>query len=86
MIVRVKSVSPLDDYMLHVVFDNGKSVLYDVKDDIQNIPTYADLKNISGLFNNVQLDESRTCIFWNDYIDLASDTVYEYGVESPVRS
>lgn len=86
MIVRVKSVSPLDDYMLHVVFDNGKSVLYDVKDDIQNIPTYADLKNISGLFNNVQLDESRTCIFWNDYIDLASDTVYEYGVESHVRS
>ena len=60
MIVRVKSVSPLDDYMLHVVFDNGKSVLYDVKDDIQNIPTYADLKNIRGLYNNVQLDESRT--------------------------
>lgn len=22
---------------------------------------------------------SRTCVFWNDRIDLASDTIYEYG-------
>lgn len=81
MIIRIKSVKPLDDYVLNVIFDNGKNVLYDVKDDIKSIPTYEDLKNISGLFNNVQLDESRTCIFWNDYIDLASDIVYEYGIE-----
>lgn len=81
MIIRIKSVKPLDDYILNVVFDNGKNVLYDVKEDMKSIPTYADLKNIDGLFNNVQLDESRTCIFWNDYIDLASDMVYEYGVE-----
>lgn len=81
MIVRIKSVKPLKDYMLHVIFDDGKNVLYDVKDDIDNIPTYEDLKTINGLFDQVQLDESRTCIFWNDYIDLASDIIYEYGKE-----
>ena len=67
--------------MLHVVFDDGKSVFYDVKEDIQSIPNYEDLKNIYGLFQQVQLDPSRTCVFWNDYIDLASDTIYEYGLE-----
>lgn len=81
MIVRVKSVKPLNDYILRVVFDDGKEVLYDVKEDIENIPTYRDLININGLFNQVQLDKSRTCVFWNEYIDLASDTIYEYGIQ-----
>lgn len=81
MIPRIKSIKPLDNYMLHVVFDDGKSVFYDVKEDIQSIPSYEDLKNIYGLFQQVQLDPSRTCVFWNDYIDLASDTIYEYGLE-----
>jgi hypothetical protein len=81
MIPRIKSVKPLENYVLLVVFDDGKTVLYDVKDDIQAIPSYEDLKTIGGLFQQVQLDQSRTCIFWNDYIDLPSDAVYEYGVE-----
>lgn len=81
MIPRIKSVKPLEDYVLLVVFDDEKTVLYDVKDDMQIISSYEDLKNIHGLFQQVQLDQSRTCIFWNDYIDLPSDVVYEYGIE-----
>lgn len=81
MIQRIKSVEPLENYMLQVVFDNGKIVLYDVKDDMQTNPNYDDLKNIYGLFQQVQLDQSRTCVFWNDYIDLPSDIIYEYGKE-----
>lgn len=79
MIPRIKSVKPMDDFMLQVVFDDGKDVLYNVEDDIDTIPSYQDLKTIPGLFNQVQLDPSRTCVFWNDMIDLASDTIYEYG-------
>ena len=79
MIIRIKEVKPLCDFRLSVLFDDGKSVIYDVKDDIATLPGYGDLKNISGLFENVQLDESRTCVFWNDYIDLPSDAIYEYG-------
>ena len=71
----------MPDYFLHVVFDDGKDVLYDVKDDIQTITSYSDLKTIHGLFEQVQLDQSRTCVFWNDMIDLPSDTIYEYGLE-----
>lgn len=79
MIPKIKTVKPLKDYILYVVFDDGKIVYYDVKDDINTIKDFQDLKYTNGLFAQVQLDESRTCIFWNDRIDLPSDMVYEYG-------
>ena len=37
------------------------------------------LRDVTGLFQQVQLDKSRTCVYWNDEIDLPSDTIYEYG-------
>lgn len=79
MFPRIKEFKVLDNFKLYITFDDGKSVIYDVKEDIDTIPSYKDLETIYGLFNQVQLDESRTCIFWNDNIDLASDTIYEYG-------
>ena len=63
--------------LLHVVFDDGKDWIYDVNDDINTIKGYEDLRNIHGLFEQVQLDESRTCVYWNDFIDLPSDAIYE---------
>ena len=75
MIPRIKSVKPISDYRLYVVFDDGKTVIYNVKDD-----SYKDLETIYGLFNQVQLDTSRTCVYWNENIDLPSDIIYEYGV------
>ena len=79
MILRIKEVKPLQDYMLSVTFDDGKKVIYDVEDDINSIENYRDLKDVYGLFQNVQLDASRTVVFWNSEIDLPSDTIYEYG-------
>lgn len=58
MIHMIKNIRPLPDYMLHVIFD-------DVKDDIQALEGYKDLENITGLFQQAQLDHSRTCVFWN---------------------
>jgi len=84
MIIRIKNIKTLDDYMLLVTFDDGKIVEYDVKEDIDTLPDYDDLKKIKGLWQQVQLDESRTCVYWNDYIDLPSDTIYEYGKEKRV--
>ena len=72
MIPKIKDITPLPDFLLRVVFD-------DVKEDMEQIESYRDLRSITGLFNQVQLDQSRTCVFWNDRIDLPSDTIYEYG-------
>ena len=79
MIPKIKTVLPLDNYILQVSFDSGEIMLYNVKEDIDTIPSYKDLETINGLFNQVQIDESRTCIFWTDLIDLPSDIIFEYG-------
>ena len=69
----------MDDFLLAVEFDDGHKVIYDVKEDIETLPTFRALIEVYGLFNQVQLDSSRTCVYWNDEIDLASDSIYEYG-------
>ena len=78
MIERIKSIKALPDYLLDVSFDDGRRVIYDVKEDMA-LPGYSALRDVYGLFSQVQIDESRTCVFWNDYIDLPSHAIYEYG-------
>ena len=79
MIPRIQSVRPQEGYQLLVTFDGGMQVVYDVAEDIRQIPAFADLVQIPGLFRNARLDSSRTVVFWNDGIDLPSDTIFEYG-------
>ena len=81
MIVRISRLLVVPKYQLFVTFDDGRMVLYDVEEDIDAIPSYAPLKSVCGLFQQAQLDASRTCISWNEDIDLPSDAVYEYGFE-----
>lgn len=78
-IIRIKKLEPLTNYLLRVEFTDGKIVLYDVKEDMDTIPEYTVLKTTHGLFNQVQVDESRTCVYWNDEIDLPADAIYEFG-------
>ena len=80
MIPRIKSYQPLRNFQLLVLFDDGKQVRYNVAEDIAALPAFRDLQTEKGLFENAQLDTSRTCIYWNDQIDLPSDAIYEYGV------
>ena len=78
MIPRISSIKALPDCLLSVSFDDGKQVICDVKTDL-DLPGYRALIEIPGLFDQVQLDKSRTCVYWNDDIDLPSDAIYEYG-------
>lgn len=79
MIPRIKSIVDRNEYKIEVLFDDGKHVLYDLCEDINQIPEFRDLISIQGLWKQFSLDESRTCVYWNDRIDLPSDTIYEYG-------
>ena len=79
MIPRIKSVKPQENYKLLIQFDGGETVIYNVMEDIDAIDDFVPLKTERGLFENVQLDDSRTCIYWSDRIDLPSDTLLEYG-------
>ena len=58
---RIKSIETLSDYRLSVVFDDGKSVVYDVGEDIEQIEVFRVLKQIPHLWEQAQVDRSRTC-------------------------
>lgn len=81
MIPRIRQIQPQKDYRLLVSFDDGKRVQYNVAEDIAALPAFRDLVTEYGLFENAQLDSSRTCVYWSDQIDLPSDTIYEYGID-----
>ena len=78
MIPKIASIQPMPDYLLSVSFDDGRRVLYDMKEDM-GLPGYSALRDVYGLFQQVRLDESRTCVYWNEDIDLPSHAIYEYG-------
>ncbi len=75
---RIINVNALQDYCLRISFDDGRTVIYDMKEDIATLPGYDEL--LHGLFPYFEVDKSRTCISWSERIDLPSDTLYEYGV------
>jgi len=79
MIPRISRIEPMADFKIRVTFDEGRTVVYDVGIDIKEIKAFEDLKTLPYLFKNATLDSSRTCIVWNERIDLPSDTIYEYG-------
>ena len=70
MIPRINKLEALDNLLLKVTFDDGKAVIYDVKEDINDIPSYKVLETEIGLFKNVQLDKSRTCVYSVSYTHL----------------
>lgn len=70
----------MPEYRLLVTFDDGRMVRYDVLEDIRTILTFEELETEPGLFENAQLDQSRTCIYWSERIDLPNDAIYEYGI------
>ena len=80
MIPRIKNIKLMGDFLLLIEFDGGERVLYDMKDDIKTLPDFKILESENGLFENFQLDSSRTCVSWSDRVDLPSDTLLEYGI------
>lgn len=82
MFPRIKKVEVVRKYVLYIEFADGKNGFYDVGIDIDELVPFRPLRKTHGLFEQVQLDESGTCIFWNENIDLPSDAIYENLEES----
>ena len=80
MIPRIKNIKLMGGFLLLIEFDGGERVLYDMKDDIKTLPDFKILESENGLFENFQLDSSRTCVSWSDRVDLPSDTLLEFGI------
>ena len=71
---KVKTVKPLSDYQLEVVFTDGSHGIVSVKDRLFG-PVFEPLKD-QKLFTQVGIDEFGV-ICWPNGADLAPDAIYE---------
>lgn len=81
MFHKVKNVFPLPEYKLSVQFSEGVTKIYDVKPLFEQIPAFAELKNVPQEFSCVTVDVGGYGIIWNDELDLSCDELWENGVQ-----
>ena len=79
MFHKIKSVSPLTDFMLSVQFSEGVTKLYDMKPLFKKLPVFAQLKDDPKEFSSVTVDVGGYGIIWNDDLDLSCDELWEHG-------
>jgi len=73
---RVSAVSPLDDYVLHIVFTNGEHRRFDAK-PLLSVKAFEPLRN-RQLFKAVKA--AYGSVQWPNDIDYCPDTLYAESV------
>lgn len=70
-------VKPIENYKLHLVFENGEEKIFDVSPYL-NIGKFAGLKDLS-LFNTVTIRFDT--IEWANHIDIDPEFLYEKSIK-----
>lgn len=78
---RIKSVKPLNDLRLSVVFQNGTEKEYDIHNLYSVFPQFKEFETNSDLFIQVRVDVGGYGISWDDNLDLDAEDIWEYGTE-----
>ena len=84
MFHKIRSVTPIENYILLVTFCEGVTKQYDVKPLFDEIPVFKKLTD-KNQFSNVKVDVGGYGIIWNDKIDLAAEELYYNGTIVPSR-
>jgi hypothetical protein len=79
MYFRVKSVQPLDNYMLRLMFADGAVKIFDVKPFLDR-GRFAQLRDKS-LFKSVHV--SFDTVEWANGVDICPELMYDEGVTVP---
>lgn len=79
MFHKVKSVIAKENYILHVVFEDGTEKEYDVKPLFVKFPVSDELRLTPGLFEQVKVDAGGYGVCWNAEIDLACNELWHGG-------
>ncbi len=79
MFYKVKSVKPLENFILLIDFENGVQKYYDVKKLFDKFTYFQDLLNINGLFEQVKVEAYGYAISWNDDLDIACNELWNNG-------
>ncbi|NLK61857.1 MAG: DUF2442 domain-containing protein [Fusobacteria bacterium] len=78
MIIGVKDVEYIREYIIKVTFDNNESKIVDLKNFIEG-EIFEPLKEID-YFRNVRVDEDIETVCWDNGADFSPEFLYETGV------
>ena len=79
MFHKIKSVTPLSDYILSVQFSEGITKHYDLKPLFDKYPMFIPLKKHLDLYYSASVDVGGYGVIWNDEIDIACDELFFNG-------
>lgn len=82
MFHKIKNVKPLEKYVLEITFENNTIKYYDIKPIFEKWDCFQDLINITGLFEQVKVDQGGFGISWNENLDLSCNELWENGYTS----
>ena len=79
MFHKIKSITPLPNFILSVQFAEGVTKHYDMKPLFDKYPMFSPLKTHPELYYSASVDTGGYGIVWNDDIDIACDELFFNG-------
>ena len=73
--VRIHSVTPLNDFHVHLEFTDGTSKDMDLSPYLHG-PIFDPIKNDMAVFRTVKVDERAGTIVWENGADIDPDVLY----------
>jgi len=74
-LVRIRSVKPIRDFIVHLEFTDGTSREIDLEPYLHG-RIFEPIRNSMELFKSVRVDESIKTICWENGADIDPDTLY----------
>ena len=85
MFHKIKSVTPLPDFILSVQFSEGVTKHYDMKLLFERHPMFDPLRKHLEMYYSATVDTGGYGVIWNDDIDISCDELFFNGttVQTP---
>ena len=83
-IARIRTVEPLDGFVLRLGFDDGTLREVDLEDDLWG-PVFEPLRRDPQLFRQVRVDEELGTVVWPNGADLDPDVLHRDAAPAPPR-
>lgn len=77
----IKTVKPMENFILLVGFQNGIEKTYDMRNLYPIFSQFKVFEENEELFKQVQVDVGGYGVSWNDDLDLDAEDIWEDGIE-----
>lgn len=78
--ILLKSVIPLDGFILEAEFTDGTRKRYDIAPLFDEIPAFLEIRDNPELFKSAKVIGCGYAVGWNDDVDLACEEIWDKGI------